>query len=122
MTAQIISIGVEMTHTSEHPICGDPTCPCALSAPVGRVLVAADISPAVAQWLEVCGATIIDSGVVVAVILPESAIIERSGRFWQHTVSFFDDDGEEIEPGLVVELDIDARETRIAFNYTQRAA
>lgn len=78
----------------------------------GPILAVGDVQPSVLEWLEKHGATIIDAGAVTVIALPERAIVERKalGRWWDYSVSFFDEDGAEIGPGLFYELSEDARQ------------
>jgi hypothetical protein len=83
--------------------------------PDGPVITAGIIDAYTLAWLEEHGATIIDSGVVMVVALPERAIIDNQGHWWSYTVSIFDENETEIGPGLTVEMDVDVRHSMVTL-------
>lgn len=113
----MMTIETPIVHTDDQPMCIDPTCPCQGVLDSGPILAVGDVNPSVLEWLEKRGATIIDGGAVTVVALPERAILERKvyDSWWDYRVSFYDDDGVEIAPGLFYELCEDARLSRLGF-------
>lgn len=83
----------------------------------GPILAVGDVNPSALEWLERNGATIIDAGAVTVIALPERAIVERKvwDTWWDYRISFYDDDGAEIAPGLFYELSEDARQSRLGL-------
>lgn len=116
MAMQLVWVERGLDHVEENGYtCADQSCPCHSSVPTGQVIAAGLIDEKTCHWLEANGAVLVDGGVVQVIILPERAIVERQGSWWAYAVSFYDEDGIEIEPGLVVDLHVDACLTQVVL-------
>lgn len=108
---------VEFTHTDEHPTCLDPTCPCQPeSHETGPVLAVGAMDQNTRSWLCDRGVQLIDAGPVTIVVLPRFAIVELSAKWWKYEISFYDESGVEIPPGVIADLDAsDVRQSQMTL-------
>jgi hypothetical protein len=80
-----------------------------------KVIASGNITDQALVWLTAHQATFENTLALSLISLPETAMVEKGtpGQSWEYTVSFYDQDGNYEDEYAVVELDIDAYETRI---------
>jgi hypothetical protein len=78
-----------------------------------KVIASGNITDQAQAWLVAHDARIEDTLALSLIELPEGAVVEKGLQCWEHTISFYDADGDYEEEYAVVELDIDAYETRV---------
>ena len=83
-----------------------------------KVIASGDISPEALTFFQQHGCKVEDTLGLSLVTLPETALVEKGSQSWEYTVTWYDQDGNYEEVYAVVELDIDAYETRV---YTKKS-
>ena len=78
-----------------------------------KVIASGNITPEADLFLMSHGAKVEDTLALTLISLPETAMVEKGSQSWEYTVSWYDADGNYEDEYAVVELDIDAYETRI---------